>query len=265
MKKSMLPFALLALAAFTASGFAAPLPDADVDAAIASFKDATAKAPRSDRDAYMKAIKEAAELAVGKLDLSEATIDQLEKLSGPLGMSESQKTNLSSRLGNLAATPTAEGARAAILQLNANEAPTAEMVINTFNHAGLKEALNAGKGGSIFTTLGKGELTYKSYDKAKLASALDNAFSADFPAATVPSAAGVFDFLSDEDAAADTATIQKYRGVLVTKLDSAIKTNTDEKLGKRLGNLKNYINGAYARGELLNHDALTEAFCFGGN
>ncbi len=260
MKKTMLPFALLALAAFTATGFAGPITDAEIDAALAAYKDSSAKAPRTDRESYMKAIKEAADAAVGKLDLSEATIDQLEKLSGPLGMSESQKTNLSSRLGNLAAAPTAEGARAAILQLNATEAPTAEAVVNTFSHAGLKDALNAGKGGSIFSNLGKGTLNFAAYDKAKLGTALDNAFSSDMPATVVTSAAGVFDFLSDEDSAADTATIQKYRGVISSKLEKAITTNTDEKLTKRLGNLKNYINGAYAKGELLNHEAPAVTF-----
>ncbi len=258
--KKMLPVALLALASLTATAWAGPITDAEIEAALTTFTEGSKKAPRTDRESYMKAIKEAADAAVGKLDLSEATIDQLEKLSGPLGMSELQKTNLSSRLGELAATPTGAGARAAILQLNANEAPTADMVINTFNHAGLKEALTAGKGGSIFSNLGKGNLNYAAYDKAKLGTALDNAFTAEFPAPVASSAAGVFDFLSDEESPADTATVQKYRAVIGTKLENALKTNTDEKLTKRLTNLKNYINGAYAKGELLNHEAPAVTF-----
>lgn len=255
MKKTMLPFALIALAAVTSAGFAGPITDAEITAALTAYKASVEKAPRTPREDYMKAIKEAAEAAVGKLDLSEATMDQLDQISGPLNMADSQKTNLSSRLGVLAATPTAEGARAAILQLSSNSAPTADMVLNVFNHAGLKDALNAGKGGALFSNLGKGNLNFAAYDKAKLTSALDNAFAADFPATVVTSAAGVFDFLSDEDSPADTATIQKYRGLISTKLENAIKTNTDEKLTKRLANLKSYINGAYAKGELLNHEA----------
>ena len=246
---------LLALAAFTSLGYAAPLPDTEVDAAVKAYTEGASKAPRTTRDEYMKAIGKAADDAVGKMDISEATVDQLEKLMGPLNMAESQKGHLADRLTVLAKEQTGTGARATIMKLSATPSATPEDVLSAMTHPGLKEAFAAGKGTSVFGLLGRGDLNYKSYDQAKLHAALDTVLAMDLSPTAAASAAGIYDFLSDSDAAADSKTIEKYRTMIVAKLDAGMKANTDERVGKRLKSMNSYLTGAYAKGELLDHAA----------
>ncbi len=269
--------------------YGTPPTDGQVDAAIALFKDATKDLTRDDPAAYNAAVKEAAEGALANISIPEMTIGQIETLYPTRMLTTAGKNDEAvSRLTRLARDRSAEGARAAVLRLaflpptyvgpepkdgdaearqgweeanaKAVEARRTqeESLRVALEHPGLGEALRAGQAGTIFAAIAQADREVMR-EVAPGVLALGNSIAADLPADRLPSTVTLYEALMSAEGvdpvARERLRVRLTDTVRHASASSDIGTETGAALHKRLKRAEAFLDGAYARGELLGHSA----------
>jgi thiol-disulfide isomerase/thioredoxin len=265
----MKPAALLAAAALGLSiltAHAAPPTNDQVEAAVASYRAATRATPRMSR----ADMATAAETALNDIDLTEATLAQLATLAGAnlLNASEAKAAQAGARLAQLAQSKDAAGAEAAALRLSTITTPAnrdkismqsyqdtlASTAFAALAHPGIADALSAGKGAAIFSTLGR--VDAESYANTTALADLQRAITTDIhpdAAMRLTGLSGLFESGKGLDA-------NQVEGVRVRALAAvtAARSRTDGTnpgTEKRLDDARAFFDGAFAKGTLVNHPA----------
>lgn len=245
---------------------AAPPSDADIDAAIGAFNTKMQEAiAKGDRSAAAQG-KAAAE-ALGSLALAEASIDQIDKLNSArvlqaAGSSDTLRTTLAARLAELAKDQGPVGARAAALGLYVLPRPTPgndaaltaarDALLAALKHPGMPEALAAGKGADVFRFAGM--LPPSTFAGSDLAGSAQRLLSGELPPTVVLGAVEFFNIAADETSKTPLPEREKLRVALLGALDSA-SARADDRAKPRIERARSFLNGAYARGSLVDGPA----------
>ncbi len=265
-----------------------PPTDEQVDGAIVAFTEATKELKRDD-PAYGKAAREAAESALAEVSVEEMTVGQIEKLHASRVLVTAGKSDETvARLIRLSGDRTADGARAAVLRLaflpSAYVPPEpkdgdAEALKNweetkakaaearktqkealqvALGHPGLGDAIRSGQGVSIFEGVARADKDVVA-ELAPGVLALGNTVTADFPVDRLPAVANYYESLMTAEGV-DPIARERLRVRLADTVRKAaaggdITTEAGAALHKRLKRSEAFLDGAYARGELLGHQA----------
>jgi thiol-disulfide isomerase/thioredoxin len=263
----------LSLAMFSgtamAFNFEKPPTDEQISAAIEKFGELS-RERRGDREGMEAASTE----AFGNLDFSGMTLEQLTRVSRVALPAEKVKQAWD-RLSKLAKDTGAEGAKAAVLmpsfvppparELSGDEMRAAQTAfrearlqatMGAVQHAGLVDALRQGEALDVFGQIGmlRGDDLKKAGPSLL---ALEAAFTPEASAALVARGNAYFQTLLDESldhAAADRERIRKkVHGLAETHL--AQLSDDDERQRRGLEGTRDFLGGAFARGQLVNHTA----------
>lgn len=267
MTRKMTLAAVLSTALFCGSATLGiePPTDDQVKAAVQSFGEATKGLKRDDVQAYTAARRDAALAALMGLSVDEMTVDQIASLnSAQIIAAAGKTTEMTARLKTLSADRTASGAKAAAMWLDQvpfyNRRATDEQkaTVRTtqrealraaLEHPGLHAALRAGDAGSVFAALRK-------IDPAVLAELsgsvqrLEHVLTPDLPVAVVRQLRTLVQTLAENDDAFDASTRERLR-VRTLAVVKAAQAGADEQAATSLNRAVAYIDGAFARGTLL--------------
>jgi thiol-disulfide isomerase/thioredoxin len=199
--------------------------------------------------------------AFSAIPLQQLTLDQVERVLDKVPVAVSTRTSrgLDQHLQQLAEAADAEGARAAILRLrtqsrivkSAEKLPRMQAALA---HPAIKEAVAKGHGGELFATAM--ELEPKDLDAVvEPLVSLQDSVRPNAPARFFNSAAA---FMMSVAKPADPESARRFaplREQLAKALDEKLRGNVEDKDRDRLEQALGRLNGAYARGELLNSEA----------
>jgi thiol-disulfide isomerase/thioredoxin len=249
-----------------------PPTDAEVDAAIGMFKDTTRELKVEDpRSADAR--KEAAKAAVDSISLSEATIGQLERLHDARLIALAEKSSdVGARLAALANANTPDGARVGVLSLYYPARPPSEgtpaerqeaqrkSLEAVLTHPGLSQALAEGNAGLVFERLGFGVDDELVKAQAARLLALGQQVNAKLPPERLPAMANYYETLmrageslNDKDRERVRVRLTDLVRTAATGVDTSSETGAA--LHKRLKRAEGFIDGAYARGDLVGSPA----------
>ena len=248
---------LLAVAglAFAGAAFAAPVTQEQIDAANEAMKTKMAEL-RAEKNLNAETYKAAAEAALAGIEISELTASQISALMRPISAAERQ-TDAAARLKALSAEPTTDGAEAAALAatLLPGDAPAEEQIAAiraAVTHPAFREALQEGRGEEILSDIGwvKKDILLQVEPELRM---LGSMISGQMPAPVVTNARylyNAFMTMGDEHA----ALREEMRGRFL-KASKEAAASADEANKLRLEKNAEFLAGAYARGELINHPA----------
>ncbi len=214
---------------------------------------------RGERVSYETASEIATE-AMTAVDFGTLGVRDIEILAdGPLIELSGSQARARTRLGKFAAEPTADGAVAAVLVLAmANDGPPtaehAELTRAALRHEGLESALSAGRAGAVFGTLGRlpkdlmGELFGEIVGLSKF---LSSDMSVDVVASLPELLTGLLTLEGEQYVEGRENLRKRIVGVVREVHDTAPEPGLKDYLA---GQLK-FLDGAFARGQLLNHVA----------
>ncbi|MGD9790986.1 MAG: TlpA family protein disulfide reductase [Phycisphaerales bacterium] len=243
--------------ALTSPLLAAPPTDDQVENAVKIFR----AAERSEKTSDVVA------RALEGIDLSEASGVQLEKLAFANSGAEDMAQKFRERVVQLAAEPTADGAIAASLaprlikrpgrgeSRDAYLASMAEAITTAAKHPGLSAALAAGQGGQVFVDAANFS------DKSVLAekgvfSTLTGLVKSDWDPKNYRALTTLAEAVLDDDAKVPAAERTRIRQAAVATLNKAKDDETrPEAERKFLARQVQFFDGAWAKGELLDHAA----------
>ncbi len=269
MKASVL-FAALMLGSAPAWALMVPPTDEEVAAAIASFQEKTKDLERGDADGRRSIAGQVAD----EFEIAELTADQIQKLDRAGIISLAGKRDAArERITQLAKQPNAEGARAALMNVSyvpstaagkkgdelaaAREVDMkarADAVLAAMKHPGFGEALKAGNT-DLFMALSPSMAPAFAGHEADLL-AIEQHLTADLPPAFLIRSSSLVDFLNSESLAIDAAAKDRIRAKLASLVEGSLGTLAeDDKIRTNLVRAKTYLNGAFAKGQLLNHTA----------
>ncbi len=249
-----------------------PPTDAEVDAAIGMFKDTTKDLNVEDPKSA-DARKEAAKTAVESISLSETTIGQLEKLhDARLIAIADRSSEAGARLAELTNANTPEGARVGVLALYYPAKPPSEgtpaerqeaqrkTLEAVLTHPGLSQALADGHAGLIFERLGFLADDELIKAQAPRLLALGQQVNAKLPPERLPAMANYYETLMRAGEALNDKDRERVRvrlADLVRKAATGVDTSSETgvALHKRLKRAEGFIDGAYARGDLVGSPA----------
>ncbi len=243
---------------------AAPPAEETVTRAVEGFDEAAKNLDRSDWENHFRLRREAALAAMRGIDVSEASLAQLRRLKWVLPAAEMTDQALA-RLEVLARDTGKEGAEAAILRLSyllsprhtrqdetdadrenalkAQEAALRQVV----DHPGLTASL--AESGDVFLEL-------RRVNRQVMASALPQMLQlvSRFPAQLSPNLAGnlVNFILALDGVQMEAADRQRLLGRLATALQAA-RNNASDDVRDRYTRPLQWVNGAFARGQLVGH------------
>ncbi|MBI3819861.1 MAG: redoxin family protein [Planctomycetes bacterium] len=267
-------FAALAATPFL-SGFAsaqAPTLDQKVDKLVETLKTMTAKAGTAKPADLTKVITESLDAA----EFPKLSATQFERLTGvglSVAVTPELRTQVNDRLKALAAERNVEGAVAAMLlpvymptpaertqeSLNKFQADRRELILDAAKHASIGEAIKSGHGDRFvaLAASAKGPETLSAGLYKILAPMIIDAL----PSAFAQPVAMLAEAVADPKSGVEKAGIDKFRKTALAIIDKAIADEkTDARVKDYLTNSKKQINGAAARGELLNFPAPPIAF-----
>ena len=190
------------------------------------------------------------------VDFSELDMDGLMAASMYAQVSPEMQEKIARRLEHFKEDQGADGAAATAMGMrtalqNGPEA-AADAFNKLLNHPGLDEALSKGQALDIFHVM-------PYLDEATLAGSKDKIlglskhFAADASPETIMVGAGYLDALKTMDV--EQAKIDEVRTQVVDALKAQIKSTEDEQMAKAMKNQLTFLDGAYARGELIDHAA----------
>lgn len=251
----------------------APPTDEQIDALITKVQEAGRST--TDRAEATKAMKTAAEEGIKSVDLSEATVAQLQKLSrsGLFSRVPEAKKSIAPRLAELAKQTDLDGARAAMLRVanypnaednspegrKAQQMAVAEAYKEAIKHPAIGELLKTEReGNEVFSRIGyfEGDVIRE----AKLVDAVEPLLVMEMNPGVAGGAVGFYDAVA-EDEKADPATKERIRGKAVAAIQKAITTapksedGSETPLVKYLNRSLAYLDGPAAKGMLLDHAA----------
>ncbi len=253
---------------------AAPPTDETISQAIEKYGENSKKLDRSDRENYGRLMTAEARAALAGIALSEMPLQQLQQLhkARVLGSADMDE-EVGARLEAFAGDPGASGAVAAIMRLSylprasvpredatdadreraeqAREVHAAALRL-VADHPGLPAALASGEGGDIFMAL-------RFVDHQTMAAAgpqmlkLASLATANVPGGQAAQLSMLFDVLNgNEDI--DAADRERVRSDIVAALHAAQGNDAeDENQSRGIARSLAYLEGAYARGELVDH------------
>lgn len=275
---------LLAAGAMSAMpSHAAPPTDEQIDAAVAAITEASKGKEQAEA---AKARQDAAAKAAGEIDFSEMSLAQIERLVEARmfpGM-EAFRTPLCTRLATLADAKTVEGARATELALScvpmpkaANRAEYEEKMPGYYKEiaakaaAGLKhpaigELVKSGKGEAFFRWAGSVDAAIGA--EHKLIELCEPFITPDVAPAITRQFRGILNTMNEEKSGLDAAARERIRGKMVAALQANIAkvgtpSENDKAAAAQLKGMKSsleLINGAWARGQLMDHAAPSVKF-----
>ena len=260
----------LALAA--SAGLAAPPTDEDVTRAIETFVTKTKDLDQTDRTNYGRLRMEAARAALADISVSEASLAQIEQLhSRQLIMIAGKTDDASNRLGELSRNTGKDGASAAILRLsylpsafipaNANDEVKSraevakktqkEALERALTHASLREAVAAGKGAELFMSLRRVDRAVLN-DSVSTILKIESVITPELPIDAARNLTNVFDVLSSAENV-PAADMERIRTRIVAAMKAAKGQTDNEAQIKAFDRSLAYIDGAFARGQLVGH------------
>jgi thiol-disulfide isomerase/thioredoxin len=271
-------FAAGAAMGTASAAMAAPPTDEQIDALITKVQDAGKST--TDRAESMKAMKAAAEEGIKSVDLSEASITQLQKLSrsGLFSRLPETKVTVAPRLAELAKQPDLDGARAAMMAVamypdaadrtpearRTQQLAVAEAYKKAIKHPAIGELLMTEReGNEVFSRLGylDGEVVRE----AKLIEAVEPLLSMEMNPGVAGATVGLFDTVS-EDESLDAASKERIRLKAVKAIEKALATapksedGSETPLAKYLNRSIAYLDGPAAKGTLIDGLAPTMTF-----
>jgi thiol-disulfide isomerase/thioredoxin len=194
------------------------------------------------------------------LDLATLSVDQLQKARRLFQTSPEHQARAITRLDALADGPGTEGAKAAVMhfQMNAygDAAVASASLRRALGHQALSDTLtDAGTVRALFGSIGDA-------DEATLHDLRDEVVAlADHLTEATPREAlyGTIDYMTAlQKAGVDAATRDAVRGRLSSLYEqgaAAFRAEDDERQAEFLDRAKRFVNGAFARGELIDHPA----------
>ena len=198
------------------------------------------------------------------VDLNALSASQIGRLSQSIYIPPSIETRLAERLSTLSNAPTADGAEAAIasipLAMRTGQAPPA--ISAALNHPGLAEAMKAGRGAELFNMLGVLPPEQLAVMKDQILG-LDALLSDSMPPRAIASLGAYLDAINAMGDSVDPATKSRIRAHILDLTRSAAaraKADGDPGTADYLDSTARFLEGAYARGELIDHPAPKVAF-----
>jgi len=264
------------LVAVSGSTFAAPPTDADIETRLKTFGEAVNALPREDRTAFAQGRAEAAKAAIAELSLNEASASQIEKLREVLMAAPSSRDGVFARLTELSTGATMDAAKAAMMRLDyakvePGESPAATqakfgamirgLYMETLDHPGLGELLLAGQGTEIFTRLRMADEAW--FADGRLVGALERLLTLKLPGASAIRAVSAFEAIADESVVSPEAK-ERIRTLVLARLEGALASDdgADARIKTGLERQVRFVNGAFARGTLINSDAPSMHFAW---
>lgn len=256
-----------------APALAAPPTDEQIDALITSVQEAGRTS--TDRAESMKAMKAAAEEGIKSVDLSEASVAQLQKLAraGLFSRLPETKATIAPRLAELAKQDDLDGARAAMMRVayapdaedrspaarRTQQLAVADAYKQAVKHPAIGQLLMTEReGNEVFSRLGylDGEVVRET----KLIEAVEPLLSMDMNPGVAGATVGFFDTVS-EDEATDAAVKERVRLEAVKAVRRGIaeapkaEDGAETPLVKYLNRSLAYLDGPAAKGMLIGHTA----------
>ena len=242
-----------------------PPTDEQVTAALASFSQALKGVSTADREAYMKTRREAAEAAVKDLSVGEMSAAQLRKANMLLGAA-GKSAEVKERLKTLAADTGADGFTATLMlaeqmpfvnprgseeeQATAREGQVAAFG-SVLGHPGFAAAMRTDAGAGVFGLVSR--LDEKALPQVSTqVAALANYLTPDSPLLVVRSGARAIVQVTAENPGAFSAEQREsVRTRALAAVNAAAAGATDEAATKSLTRSAKYIDGAFAKGQLV--------------
>ncbi|MBI4878143.1 MAG: TlpA family protein disulfide reductase [Planctomycetes bacterium] len=162
------------------------------------------------------------------------------------------------RLADFAAAETADGAAAACLRLSLSEVSSPDELVEplraALTHPGLKEALGAGRTANLFGVLGDAppEALAACFDQIV---ALEALLQDDLPPEAAADLPGLVMALLELQEERYAPGREKLRERVLAVVSAAAGRASDERLASHLRRQAQILNGAYARGQLVGHEA----------
>jgi thiol-disulfide isomerase/thioredoxin len=266
MKKAGVLFAAFMLGTASVWAFEPPTDEA-VANAVSSYNEKTKGLERTDSEGRRNAAKE----ALAGIPISELSFDQLQKLTMLIGLS-GQRDAARERYEAISKEPTAAGARAALTLVSyipatamgkegdelkaAREADArvrANAVLAAMKHPGFGEAVEAGSTEFLAALNPSTASGFAGHEKELLA--IERHLTADLPASFLMRSTGIVEFFNAEGLSVDAADRERIRAKLSSLIAASINSEEDEKTVASLKRTQKFIDGAFARGQLMNHTA----------
>jgi thiol-disulfide isomerase/thioredoxin len=250
-----------------AAASAGPPAGEAVSRAVEAFAEKSKSLDRSDRENYGRLLTGTARAALADIALSGMSLQQLQQLhkARVLGSADMNE-EVGARLEALARDPGVEGAVAAIMRLSylpstfvrredATDADReragqarevhAAALRQVVDHPGLPEAIGGGEGGELFMSIRRVDREVIAASGPRL---LTLASHIEPKSAQAGPLVTFFDTLAGAEDI-DAADLEQVRNRIVAALREAQNGNEDESITRSL----EYLEGAYARGELVGH------------
>ncbi|TVQ31209.1 MAG: TlpA family protein disulfide reductase [Phycisphaeraceae bacterium] len=231
--------------------------EGDVEAAIERYQEQFGELRRSG-GLTGETVQEIADEAVEGLDIASLSIEQIAALNDERILTYTTKRDgFVTRLRELANDRGVDGARAAAIHLSlvafalAEDEERADAIRLAAEHPGLHDALRQGHASDIFFTISR--MSDESLKKARTAVlSLDRVLTDDLPVETAAGLAGLQEaVIKTTD---DRRTRERVHGRINQAMRSALE-RADARQSGRLERELTFIDGAYARGELMNKPA----------
>lgn len=249
----------------SAMAFSAPPTDEQIQEKVAALMKWQREAKPEERTFpnYQAKIKE----LLADVNVDELSLAQIDTLSDMLMNDEAKAEAASKRLTTLAADKSVEGANAAVLAVGLSmrnqEAMTAALK-SALQHASIVDAAKTETGSQIFNFIGYADdAVVKGLAKEVLA--LQAALTPDMPASALRGAMEYLTALNNMGDAVDAKTRasvrEKISGLYAAAVEKAKAEPTPNKrMIESYENSIAFLNGAFARGELINHTAPAMTF-----
>jgi thiol-disulfide isomerase/thioredoxin len=251
--RSMLMVAPIVLAGLAGAAFGAPPTDEQVDAAAKSVNEALATMRKEKPDFKPADLKPAADKALEGISISEASLDQIKKLGRTIFAAD-RGADARARLAELAKDESDQGANAAIMALDflPPDAPSADVAAGlktALAHPAMPKMVREGKAVGLFYNLDRDDAATQQLAEPILAlGAMMDEQMTPAGVAAMPMYFGALKPLRE----AHAPKVETIRTNLVAAIDRTIPT-ADEKLQGRLKKQRALVDGAAAKGQLLDH------------
>ncbi len=255
--------------AFVPLAFAAPISDEDFDKQLAEHKTAVEAEIKNGAGPFSPQIRTLQTKLYEKLPVGDLTFGQFEKLAtgGLLTRNTGPEEAIRARLATLAEDSGMNGARALAMRLQLmpmtegqDDAAKAQMkaqreeLLAALKHPGLAAALEGGKAGNVLNAVSMMEPEALAGDD-RVWQAYDTLLGGKLDAKLAPMTAQVVLAAADDAVKAPAPILESMRLKAVKHVEAAYAASTDEKMKPRIKSQLNYIQGAYAKGMLVNHPA----------
>lgn len=237
---------------------AAPPTDEQIDQCIKAYNDGrAANPPRTMED--MKTITTE---ALGDLSIDEMSVDQISRLltAAPiLRYADGAYSKAQARLRSFESDSGKAGATACVLLFTddfraaGDDAAKAELIHKVLSHPAFDQLVEAGEASAVFGTLGS--LTPEVAAQAsKDIIGLERFIKAEYAEKLARS---YIDFLKAYSVAAGerSADVKRIREKMTTLAMEVAEKSTEERTAKYYRGVSKYLNGAFARGELIGYKA----------